>query len=282
MSSPILIVQADSIGDDDSRSIATGSSISGQYPTTADSYHQGQSQSQTGFWDQSRIHSAQSPSEPHPFAFHKPPTPGSQPRPPPYDHHPSTSYLDPRPISHYTQHTIPPPPMRHAATDGEILRRRSNSLENLNRGMGSDLQPRPNSNYARSTHPPPTRPRTQTVTSELPPSIAALMVPGPMHAQPSSMQRFPSDHGLGQEDGRGAPTLPPPRGWTPEQRPNGLARGHTDPTRGGSNIKGLELECIVFDIAHVLFDSSTPRPPLLGFALHIRIIWAGTNAISNT
>jgi hypothetical protein len=125
--------------------------------------------------------------------------------------------------------------MRHVATDGEILRRRSNSLENLNRGMGSDLQPRPNSNYARSTHPPPTRPRTQTVTSELPPSLAALMVPGPMHAQPSSMQRFPSDHGLGQEDGRGAPTLPPPRGWTPEQRPNGLARGHTDPTRGGSN-----------------------------------------------
>lgn len=59
------------------------------------------------------------------------------------------------------------------------------------------------------------------------------MVPGPMQ-QPSGMQRFGSDHGHRNEEGRIPPTLPPPRGWTPE-RPNELTRGHTDPTRGGGS-----------------------------------------------
>jgi hypothetical protein len=248
------MIRADRIGDDDSRSIATGSSISGQYPTTAESYKH----PQTGFWDQSRHPTShQSPSEPHPhpFAFHKPPTPSSQPRPPPYDQ--SSSYLDPRPSTnlnnntHYTPNTyasIPPPPLRHAATDGEVLlRRRSNSLENLNRGMGLGLGQRPNSNYATS-HPPP-RARTHAVTSELPPSLAALMVPGPMDST-QNMQRLPSDptHGHGEQGpgpgpGRGSPSLPPPRGWS-EERPNGLDRGHTDPHRrggsGGSRLPGYQ------------------------------------------
>lgn len=111
-----------------------------------------------------------------------------------------------------------PQPMRHAATvDGQLSqsrRRRSNSLE------GSRAHAR--SQRDSSSPPRATGNRTRThTTSELPPSLASLVLAGPVeapkHAQ--SLPRFAPD--------RGVPTLPP-MGWTAPtpDRPDNYSQIH--------------------------------------------------------
>lgn len=108
-----------------------------------------------------------------------------------------------------------PQPMRHAATvDGEMMyRRRSNSLEGV--------RPQP---IRTSLSPPRTtqnRARTQTGPSGLPPSLASLVLAGPIGSKSVQvLPRFAPDQRI--------PTLPPPRGWTPEQLDGHHARGYTD------------------------------------------------------
>jgi len=235
------------LGDDDSRSIATGSSGGHYHTTSPDStYPYTAVSGPSGYWDQSRNTSHHpSPSDQHqPFAFHKPPTPSFKPRPAPYPNtNDLSSYHNPHLDRHsygHQPHTqphaqassnIPPPPIRHANTiDGELLsRRRSNSLEGMRPSIQSDREF--NTRSAQSV--PRPRTHTHTTNSGLPPSLAALVLPGPVHQdqdqnqdQPiGALSRFASDHG--------APTLPPPRGWTPEG-PGGQVRSQTDPTRGGA------------------------------------------------
>jgi hypothetical protein len=153
------------------------------------------------------------------------------PRPAPY---PNTNYdylnphLDSR-HSYGVPPSIPHPPLRHANTiDGEILsRRRSNSLVGMRPSIQSEREF--NSRSAQSVPEPRTHTNTASTTSGLPPSLAALVLPGPVHThhdndQPiGTLPRFTSD--------QGAPTLPPPRGWTPE-RPESQVRSQTDPNRG--------------------------------------------------
>ena len=111
-------------------------------------------------------------------------------------------------------------------------RRRSTSLE----GMRPRRTPSPDQSIKRA--------RTNTVTSQLPPSLAALALSGPVdaYASPAVARRLPSlsttqdrPNGLPMS----APTLPPPRGWHQEHdRHDGHYALHTaNPVAGFSQLR---------------------------------------------
>lgn len=134
------------------------------------------------------------------------------------------------------------PPMRQSHTiDSHIPipspRRRSSSLE--------DMRPRrtPSPSEQRLK-----RSRTNTASSGLPPSLAALALSGPVddgsrhepQSQSQSHERSFHPHGNSNGPPMSAPTLPPPRGWGegpyhhghPDQSNNYARRDHHHPQGG--------------------------------------------------
>lgn len=122
-------------------------------------------------------------------------------------------------------------PMRQSHTIDNIMpveapRRRSTSLE----GMRPSRTPSPRDA-------PSKRSRTHTVTSELPPSLAALALSAPIHESPSHSRQLPklSPGSVVHTPSTDMfvalpPTLPPPRGRANE-RMDGHYRSHTDSTQ---------------------------------------------------